>query len=73
MLPRALQCHLKLLRTYSVDGIAEGDETERVVEDAAAVEDGRREAHQALEPLLKAAQPRTLGVVRLTEEIVFPK
>lgn len=59
--------------TDSVDRFSERNETKRVVEDPATVEDWRREAEHVLELLLERAQRRADRVVGLLEQVVLAK
>lgn len=49
------------------DGLAVGQETKAILEDAAAVEEGEGDAHDLLQPILDSAQTGAGRVLHLVE------
>lgn len=58
---------------HGVDGFSVGHQAKGVLEDAAGVEEGQGDAHDALQLLLRPAQPRSSGVSHLVKHFVLPK
>lgn len=59
--------------TDGVDGPAEGEEPETVLENPPGVEKGECDPQNSLEPPLEAPQPRSRRVRDLLEKLVLPK
>lgn len=61
------------LLAHGMDGFSVGDQAEGVLENAAGVEERQRDAHDALQLLLRPAQPRSPGVLHLVKHLVLPE
>ena len=60
-----------MLPTDGIDGCSEGRHAERVVEDAASVEERRRDGEHGLDDLLDLAYERTTPILQLVVHVVL--
>lgn len=63
----------KPLLAHGMDGFSVGHQAKGVLEDATGMEERHGDAHDALQLLLRPAQPRSSGVFHLVEDFVLPK
>lgn len=59
--------------THGGDGLAVGQETEAVLEDAAAMEERKGDTHDLLQPVLDPAQPGAGTVLNLVKDLILPE
>lgn len=59
--------------TNSVDGFSVGHQAKTVLENSSCMEEGQRDAHDALQALLNISQPGSARVLHLIEDFVLSK